>query len=1227
MISGIIKKIRKTYYRTRSRITRLTSVGPKMKFRYTWFYKHCRIKKNQILFESFHGKDISDSPFYILKSLMETGEAADYKIYFATNDKKRDSNIVSALNLPVELVDVNTIRYAKVLATSKYIITNSSLPVYFIRRDGQEYLQTWHGTPLKVLGKQLKEQIGTSVYFAQHSFLQANYLMFPNEFTRDAMMRDYNLENLYTGKVLMNGYPRNSIFLNEDRALEVKKILQNEAYTTFAYMPTWRGKSSSAIDIKKYSRETFEILDTLDKVLNDRQKLYVNFHPLIQNAVSLGNYKHIFPFPQEIEKYDFLNSTDCLITDYSSVFFDYSITRKPIILFMYDYDGYMKDRGTYFDVRELPFVKLYDLESLSRCISTESFRENHYENTEYIKTYLPYDAPDAGKKMADAVLHHDFSGIQVQDYASNGQKPRNIFHPGGIKTIEDLNSVAACTDKDADVVVFHVSPFTVRLNTALYENYNDSFDYVFVTNTMARTYLEEFFRRFSERTNERLAERERRRILPGLTLGEERVTYQYLCPEGSFYTKPTLYAECKISVSDNALAVDARAVTGTAKKLILSTLNRQILWCRDTTEEEQRTGIIRETFDTFMALRTGRNNTVYALCLEIADEAGSSAVYRCSDQAALQEALSKLKEDDESGLNYKPLFFDTGVGFQGDFFDTPLALLPFLNKKDGAVRLQLRKLENAISRGVKGKIEHFSIKKNRVILTISFQYPLEESIHRVFLTCRSRVEDTTYDFDYTVEKRADAVLIRAELDVNVIDNNAIYWDIYVSCMIDGREMFFAPFVSESFYRRLLFFNVQAESGKGFILFPYRTKGYRLAFVWREKNRYDTALTKLKELTALAVYALLLPYWKKKRLWLVFEKYSAFAQDNGFYFFRFCMEELPPEENRHIYYVIEKNSNDWKNVEPYKDHVIPYMSFRHILYLLVAKIYIGSDARTHLYIWRPKPNLISQRMSHHRIHFLQHGVIGIKKIDSFFSRRGTNPMTFFTASSEMEQKIIVENFGYQTRNVPVLGQCRWDVLQDTSAGQKQKIILLMPTWRAWLEEKTKEEFVDSDYYRVYMDLLNSPLLHGILKKNNVKLVFFLHPKFREYMESFDTSEDCIELVTMNNQPMNEIIMAASMLITDYSSVSWDFFYQDKPVLFFQFDYQTFMEAHGSYMDMEHDLFGDRYTGSEELIAGIEEYINAGFKEKPQYKALHESYLPQTDHENSRRTYEFIVGKKY
>ena len=118
------------------------------------------------------------------------------------------------------------------------------------------------------------------------------------------------------------------------------------------------------------------------------------------------------------------------------------------------------------------------------------------------------------------------------------------------------------------------------------------------------------------------------------------------------------------------------------------------------------------------------------------------------------------------------------------------------------------------------------------------------------------------------------------------------------------------------------------------------------------------------------------------------------------------------------------------MKQYGKHVIPFMSFRHILYSLVANLYIASDSKKHLYTWRAKPNVISNRISKHNILFLQHGVTALKRVHPIFGMKGSSPMTHFTTTSRFEHKIIVENFGYEDGDAPILGFTRWwKILQN------------------------------------------------------------------------------------------------------------------------------------------------------------------------------------------------------
>lgn len=236
------------------------------------------------------------------------------------------------------------------------------------------------------------------------------------------------------------------------------------------------------------------------------------------------------------------------------------------------------------------------------------------------------------------------------------------------------------------------------------------------------------------------------------------------------------------------------------------------------------------------------------------------------------------------------------------------------------------------------------------------------------------------------------------------------------------------------------------------------------------------------------------------------------------------------------------------------------------------------------------------------------------------------MTHFAVTSKFEQDIVTKNFGYAQENVPILGFCRWDVLENR-ASETEKKILIMPTWRSWLEEQGNEVFVNSQYCKCYRSLLENKELENFLKKHKVKLVFHIHPKMREYLNAFQEKNERVELIPHGSRQLNELIMECSMLITDYSSVSWDVYYLGKPVIFYQFDYELYMKAHGSYIDMEKELFGDRCLTEKELAEKIKEYVRNDFAEKERYGAMRKERFAYTDKNNCRRTLDYLKSKGY
>lgn len=515
-------------------------------------------------------------------------------------------------------------------------------------------------------------------------------------------------------------------------------------------------------------------------------------------------------------------------------------------------------------------------------------------------------------------------------------------------------------------------------------------------------------------------------------------------------------------------------------------------------------------------------------------------------------------------------------------------------------------------------VTSIKIKKSIIYMTLQSDQKLDPL--SIELVCRNKMSPAAVPMVFSIS-HTDRTVIQTCIDTGLLRLQNDDWEIVVSSETGE----YTPILDSHIRAALILFSYKIKPGHNFLFFPMGGPGHKFLLRCRPLTKYDGAGTQIRELTAFLLAKLLKPLWKKKKIWLIYEKYSSSAQDNGFYFFRYCMEQLPPQERRHIYFILDKSSPQWADMQKYKKHILPFMSFRHILYLLLADLYVASDARLHAFAWKPMPNLISREINRHDIFFLQHGVLGLKRVEALFGKNGASPMTYFAVSSDAEQRIVTEYFGYEKKHVPVVGLARWDVLEDRS-DLAQKKILVMPTWRSWLEEKDDDFFCKSDYYQTYMHLFQNKELLELLKKNNTRMVFYIHPKLKEFMKSFHSESPLIQLIPFGQCPLNHLIMECSMLITDYSSVCWDVYYLEKPVIFYQFDSDLYEKTNGSYMDMEHDLFGDRCIREDQLINAVRDYIQSDFHEKEKYKKMRKDLFAFRDHNNCRRIYDFIIKNR-
>lgn len=368
------------------------------------------------------------------------------------------------------------------------------------------------------------------------------------------------------------------------------------------------------------------------------------------------------------------------------------------------------------------------------------------------------------------------------------------------------------------------------------------------------------------------------------------------------------------------------------------------------------------------------------------------------------------------------------------------------------------------------------------------------------------------------------------------------------------------------------------------------------------------------ITSLIVYYLVLLFVlvfriKKKQIWLISER-GTDARDNGWHFYNF-MKDNHPEIT--VKYVIDKKSSDLKKIR--EEDRIQYRSLRHyFLYItsekLISTHIMGFSPEFSLF-WRlDKKGLIILRGK--KI-FLQHGIT--QNYIPIMSKNASK-LDLFTCGAKPEYEYVLEKYGYDDSVVKYTGFPRFDSL----VSRNNKQILVMPTWRRYL--KYENNFKESDYYKAWQSLLNNKDLSKYLKDNNITLVFYPHYEIQKYLKDFHIRCDNIVLAKSDKYDVQQLLKESSILITDYSSVFFDFAYMDKPVIYYQFDYEDFREKHymEGYYDYFRDGFGPVLKTEDELIDAI---INNRWDDK-KYKKRVNRFFTVKDRSNCERVYREILN---
>lgn len=347
------------------------------------------------------------------------------------------------------------------------------------------------------------------------------------------------------------------------------------------------------------------------------------------------------------------------------------------------------------------------------------------------------------------------------------------------------------------------------------------------------------------------------------------------------------------------------------------------------------------------------------------------------------------------------------------------------------------------------------------------------------------------------------------------------------------------------------------------------------------------------------------------LWLIMELPKE-ARDNGYWLYKYVVKNHPEINVR---YVLAEDSPDYDKM-PAKEKIIKPYSWQHYL----AYILCTRSISTHIYGACPGryyAKLFFWLMPHKEEVFLQHGIT-----KAIIPLRGFSSWTVTASSTEA---IHLQKSGHaRPDKILQTGFCRFDNLTDTSKEQNKKIILIMPTFRRWLGGHTTVDegvFLQSKFYKKWQSVLLNKKFTSWVEKNDYKVVFYPHRQMQSFANLFETKSNNISIATSKDYDVQDLLRRSSLLVTDYSSVLYDFSYMKKPVLLYPFDQKEFYTSHLKYSGNS-DSLGEYCHDENLLIKSIVRYGKNEFSVSKKTLQEVNNFFTYTDQNNCKRNFNAI-----
>ncbi|MDO5134599.1 MAG: CDP-glycerol glycerophosphotransferase family protein [Eubacteriales bacterium] len=417
-----------------------------MRQKYAALLQTTALRENQVLYEAFGGRGMTCSPYAFFCCLLEEEAYKDLVHVWVIDDLEDNAWKIRRYEKyeNVRFVKYQSLEYREALATSKYLINNVSFPGFFTKREGQIYLNTWHGIPLKTIGFDIPTG-NVSAGNSARNLLAADYLMSPNSFMTEIYEKAFKLKGLYQGTILEEGQPRNDRYFHADR----RKVFEDLAACgvqadpdkkLILYAPTWKGSRYSSPDT---SLDTYyQVIRQIEKRVDTRKyQILVKPHQIVYYHIkkNLGMTDRFIP--ATVDTNELLSAVDVLISDYSSIYFDFLVSGRPILFFIPDLDEYLDYRGLYFGIDKLPGPIATSCQELGRMVENldaamEPCREKYEREAKWA---CEKDDGQVCRRVMEVVL----GGRKTEAKEEPAPKKRLLLYAGNLSRNMDVLSLEA----------------------------------------------------------------------------------------------------------------------------------------------------------------------------------------------------------------------------------------------------------------------------------------------------------------------------------------------------------------------------------------------------------------------------------------------------------------------------------------------------------------------------------------------------------------------------------------------------------------------------------------------------------------------------------------------------------------------------------------------------------------------------------------------------------------